>query len=79
MSADETYAEIRVYAGVAERTGATASRAVIRTRTSVCRSVRELVRKARRYGDGYFYLLVAEWPEGVTEIELSTAWIPISS
>lgn len=70
--------EIRVYEGIAERTGTTVDRKTVRGSDSVCRSMTELARKVRRMGDGYFYLPVLVWPEGKTTIELSEAWVPMS-
>lgn len=75
---NQEFDEIRVYEGVAERTGTTVNRKMIRGREAVCRTVRDLARKSRRLGDGYFYLPVPEWPEGKTKIELNEAWVPIA-
>ena len=69
--------EIRVYEGVAEKTGTTVNRKTIRGREGLCRTVSDLARKSRRLGDGYYYLPVMEWPEGQTRLELSKAWIPM--
>jgi len=78
LRSNQLFDEIRVFEGVAERTGTTVNRQTIRGREAVCRTVRDLARKSRRLGDGYFYLPVMEWPEGVTRVELSTTWVPIA-
>ncbi len=78
LRSGQLFDEIHVFEGVAERTGTTVSRKSIRGRETVCRTMRDLALKVRRLGDGYFYLPVLEWPEGVTRFELSTAWVPMS-
>jgi hypothetical protein len=78
LRGNQMFDEIIVYEGVAERTGNTVDRKTVRGSESVCRSMTELVRKARRMGDGYFYLSIPAWPEGQTKVELSTAWVPMS-
>jgi len=78
LRSNQLFDEIRVFEGVAERTGTTVNRQTIRGREAVCRTVRDLARKSRRLGDGYFYLPVMEWPEGATRVELSTTWVPIA-
>ena len=69
--------EIRVFEGVAERTGTTVDRNALRGTFGVCRSLSTLTQLARRMGDGYFYLPVVQWPEGVTRVSLLTTWTPI--
>ncbi len=76
--ANQKFDEIHVVQGVAERTGSTVDRGVIRGRSNVCRSVTELARKVRSDGDGYFYLPAGSWPEGSTRLELATVWTPMS-
>lgn len=78
LRTNQKFEEIRVVQGVAERTGNTVDRSVIRGRSNVCRSVTELARKVRSDGDGYFYLASAAWPEDVAHLELSKAWTPMS-
>ncbi|HEX9160739.1 MAG TPA: hypothetical protein VF980_03455 [Thermoanaerobaculia bacterium] len=78
LRAGEQFDEIRVYEGIAERTGTTVDRATIRGSSNLCRSVSELGRLARRLGDGYFYLPVSMWPEGVTQLRLSETWTTMS-
>lgn len=66
--------EIRVYEGVAERTGNTADRASLRGRQSVCRSLTELTKKSRRLGDGYYYLSSSVWPGSEVRMVLAEEW-----
>jgi hypothetical protein len=78
MRSNQQFDEIRVYEGVAERTGTTVDRKTVRGSASVCRSLTELTHRARRMGDGYFYLPVLMWPEGVKELPLSETWTTMS-
>ena len=78
VQSNQQFAEIRVYEGVAERTGTTIDRQTIRRSPSACRSLSELIRRARRLGDGLFYLPVSMWPEGVTELPLLQTWTTMS-
>ncbi|HEV8660689.1 MAG TPA: hypothetical protein VGS96_18950 [Thermoanaerobaculia bacterium] len=71
--------EIRVYEGIAERTGTKVDRQTVRGSTAACPSVSELTRRVRRMGDGFFYLPVSMWPEGVTSLSLSQTWTTMSS
>lgn len=66
--------EVQVYEGIAERTGGTVDRASLRGSGNVCRSMSELTRKARRLGDGHFYLAGHCWPENETRIDLTVTW-----
>lgn len=72
------YDEVQVFEGVAERTGVTVDRATVRRSKAVCRSVSELTRKARRLGDGYFYVASPVWPENTTKLVLTEVWTPMS-
>jgi hypothetical protein len=74
----QQFDEIRVYEGVAERTGKTVDRKTVRGSAAVCRSLSELTRLVRRLGDGVFYLPVSMWPEGVKELPLSETWTTMS-
>ena len=67
-----------MFEGVAERTGSTLDRKTVRGSTALCRSLSELTRRARRLGDGYFYLPVMMWPEGVKSLPLSETWTTMS-
>lgn len=73
------FEEIRVFDGVAERTGAQFERAAVRSRSGCCRSVTELIRKARNSGDGYFYLPLTLWPRDTQHLQLHKAWVVVSS
>lgn len=65
---------MRVYEGIAERTGKTVDRNTVRGSKAVCQSVGELARKVRREGDGTFYLAAEAWPEGTASLDLITKW-----
>ncbi|MFZ2492926.1 MAG: hypothetical protein WA208_15695 [Thermoanaerobaculia bacterium] len=75
----ETFVEITVYAGIAERTGARVDRDVVRRSAGCCRSVSELLRKARSLGDGTFYLPLELWPKDQQQLETRKPWIVVSS
>ncbi|HUP46408.1 MAG TPA: hypothetical protein VM779_12960 [Thermoanaerobaculia bacterium] len=66
--------EVQVYEGIAERTGVTVDRNTLRGSRNVCRSMSELTRKARRMGDGHFYVAGQVWPENETKIDLTMTW-----
>lgn len=76
LKQDEQFAEIQVFEGVAERTGVVVDRATVRRSPAMCRSVSELTRKARRMGDGYFYLAALLWPENTTKLKIQETWVP---
>lgn len=78
MTNNQQFDEIQVYEGVAERTGRTVDRQTVRRSPTACRSLSELTQRARRLGDGLFYLPVSLWPEGVTQLKLSQTWTPMS-
>ena len=78
LQTNSQFDEIRVYEGVAERTGTTVDRQDIRRSPSACRSVSELTHRVRRQGDGVFYLPISMWPEGVKELPLLKTWTPMS-
>ncbi len=75
MNQDQQFDEIQVFEGIAERTGTKVDRATIRRSPSFCRSVSDLTRKARRMGDGYFYLSSLLWPENETKLVLHKTWV----
>ena len=68
-----------MYAGVAERTGVLFERNDVRRSPGFCKSVSELIRKARDSGDGYFYLPLKLWPAGSERVELQKPWIVVPS
>ena len=74
----QQFDEIRVYEGIAERTGMTVDRQAIRKSPTACRTLAELTRSSRRLGDGLFYLPVSLWPEGVTQLSLAQKWTTMS-
>lgn len=76
MPQSQQFDEIQVFEGVAERTGTTMDRSTVRRSQAFCSSVSELTRKARRMGDGYFYLASLLWPENTTKLVLHATWIP---
>ena len=78
VRSNQKFDEIRVFEGVAERTGNTVDRETVRGSTALCRSVMELTRRARRMGDGTFYLPTTLWPEGKTQLPLSETWTTMS-
>ena len=74
----QTFDEIRVYEGIAERTGNTVGRDSLRRSKSLCQSMSELTRKVRREGDGVFYLASDAWPADTESVNLLTKWTPMS-
>ena len=75
----QSFEEVRVHAGVAERTGVLFERNDVRRRGGYCRSLAELVRKVRDSGDGYFYLPSDVWPADKERVELLKPWVVVSS
>ena len=73
------FEEIRVYDGVAERTGVLVERSMVRRSNTCCNSLTELTRKTRSIGDGIFYLPVNIWPEGAERLQLQKEWVVFSS
>lgn len=70
--------EVRVFEGVAERTGNIVGRESVPRSKSICRSMTELARKVRRDGDGLFYVPEGAWPEDTTQVNLIEKWTPMS-
>ena len=66
--------EIRVYDGIAERTGTQLDRKGVRGRPTLCRSITDLAARCRRLGDGYYYLAAKAWPEGEVSVTLNRPW-----
>jgi len=73
----EQYDEVQVFDSVAERTGNLATRAAVRGRQGVCRSLTDLASKCRRLGDGYYYLASSAWPEEKSTVNLRIEWEPL--
>lgn len=78
MSVPQSFDEIRVYEGVAERTGAQVERKNVRGNGGFCRSLTELMRKGRAADDGTFYLPQNLWPPDTEQLELRTTWVVMS-
>ena len=79
MALNQRFEEIRVYEGVAERTGVLFDRNDVRRSAGCCSSVCALMRKARASGDGTFYLPLNVWPAGAERVELRRQWTVMSS
>ena len=79
MLSKQTFDEIRVYEGVAERTGVRYERDAVRRSVAYCKNMSELVRKVRRSGDGCFYLPLESWPAGSERVDLQKQWVVMSS
>lgn len=79
MRVNQCFDEIRVYAGVAERTGVHFERNAVRRSAGCCRSLTELIRKARASGDGTFYLPLDIWPADTERVEIQKRWVVVSS
>ncbi len=79
MLVNQTFDEIRVYAGVAERTGVRCERSAVRRSVGCCGSLTDLIRKARASGDGTFYLPPHVWPADTERVELRKPWVVIVS
>jgi hypothetical protein len=75
----QSFEEVRVLDGVAERTGVLFERNDVRRRGGYCKSLTELIRKVRDSGDGYFYLPVDVWPADKERVELLKPWVVVSS
>lgn len=56
-------AEITIYQGVGEQTGAFVERSAIRGKKGLCKSMRDLAIKSRVLGDGYYYIPIELWPD----------------
>ena len=68
--------EIRVYDGMAERTGELMELGGLKAHTNGCSSMRDLVLKYRIFGDGLFYLPRGNWPAGERAVSLDNVkWI----
>ena len=74
----QSYEEVLIFDGVAERTGNRVDRNGVRGRQNVCRSFSALGAKWRRSGDGYYYLNSAEWPAESEKCDLKRAWACIA-
>lgn len=79
MREQRLFEEVRVYGGVAERTGVQFQRDAVRRSSACCRSLSDLIRRARAAGDGTFYLPAGLWPADKDRVELQKPWVGISS
>jgi hypothetical protein len=79
MVSKQSFDEVRVYEGVAERTGAHFKQNAVRRSAGCCRSVSELMRKVRASGDGVFYLPLDIWPADAERVDLRKQWVVLSS
>ena len=79
MAPTQPFDEIRVYEGIAERTGVHFQRNEVRRSGGCCSSLTDLLRKARSAGDGYFYLPPDIWPADTKQMAMQKKWIVISS
>jgi hypothetical protein len=66
----EQYLELKVFEGIAERTGASFTRTGVRGRRGICRNLTALRAMCRRFGDGYYYLAESAWGEGVQTLDV---------
>jgi hypothetical protein len=69
----QSYEEVMVFNGVAERTGNRFDRKTVRGQRGVCRSLTALGAIARRLGDGHYYLIAVAWPAEVEKVDLKRA------
>lgn len=79
MLSTQSFDEIRVYEGIAERTGVRFERSAVRRSAGCCKTLTELARKARNSGDGCFYLPNEIWPADLERVDLRKQWIVLSS
>ena len=79
MVPTQSFDEIRVYEGFAERTGVHFEKDEVRRSERCCNSLTALLRKGRASGEGYFYLPLKLWPADTDRIELQKKWIVMSS
>lgn len=70
--------EIRVYEGVAERTGVHFERSAVRRSSGFCASLTEFLRKARAAGEGTFYMPLDTWPADTERFQLRKPWVVMS-
>jgi len=74
----QVYEEVRVYEGVAERTGVQFERSEVRHSEGCCGSLTGFLRKARAAGEGTFYIPLGAWPADTERIELRKPWVVMS-
>lgn len=69
----EQYLELKVFEGIAERTGASFSRTGVRGRRGICKNLTALRAMCRRFGDGYYYLAASAWDDSVQSLDVRKA------
>ena len=79
MTAKRRFDEVRVFDGVAERTGVQFTRDAVRGSVGQVKCLTELIRRGRDAGDGYFYLPIGVWPAGTDRVFLQKQWTVIST
>jgi hypothetical protein len=79
MLSTQSFEEVRVYDGFAERTGAQFDKKAVRRSDGFCGSMTQFLRKARAAGDGTFYLPLGMWPAGAEQVPLRKQWVVMSS
>jgi len=79
MLSSQSFEEIRVYDGFAERTGAQFDKNEVRRSDGFCRSMTQFRQKARAAGDGTFYLPRGMWPADTAQVPLLKQWVVMSS
>ncbi len=68
--------EVHAFAGTAERTGRKMQLRGLKAGKRRCTSLRDLVRKYRLYGDGYYYVPAGNWPGNEPTIDLDNVkWL----
>ena len=78
MSVPQSFDEIRVFEGVAERTGVHFERKDVRRSSGCCGSLTQLIRKVRAAGEGTFYMPIDVWPADKERLELLKPWVVMS-
>jgi len=78
MRVSQSFDEIRVYEGVAERTGVHFERDAVRRSSGCCASLTDFLRKARAAGEGTFYVPINMWPADTERFEVRKPWIVMS-
>ena len=79
MVSTQSFDEIRVYDGFAERTGAQFDKNDVRRSDGFCRSMTQFLHKARAAGDGTFYLPCGMWPADTERVALQKQWVVMPS
>ncbi|HEY6211762.1 MAG TPA: hypothetical protein VIW45_05725 [Vicinamibacterales bacterium] len=78
MRVNQAFEEIRVYDGVAERTGVHFQRSDVRRSSGCCASLTEFLRRARAAGEGTFYMPLDMWPPDTEQLDIRRPWVVMS-